>query len=64
MLPVPHHVPNRIPATHRRTVKAVSLEKDLLLFYFRPLRRKFMLECLISGDLRELEAAGLILRVP
>ncbi len=32
MLPAPHHVPNRIPAAHRRTVKVVSLEKDLLLF--------------------------------
>ena len=64
MLPAPYHVPNRIPATHRQTVKAVNLEKDLLLFYFHPLRRKFMPECLISGDLRELEAAGLILRVP
>lgn len=30
--PAPHHVPNRIPAAHRRTVKAASLEKDLLLF--------------------------------
>ena len=30
--PAPHNVPNRILAVHRRTVKAVSLEKDLLLF--------------------------------